>query len=444
MCSDFAGISAARATKNKSRVRRFTTSKVGSSGATAVPKSPKVVPAPTPSEERVYDTNPRNFWSPREFDLSPAGEDCLKYFLNETAAVRSKTLQDYPEISDFVSQNQMLERVSFGDVALPPLRVAVTGAAGAIGYALLARIASGAAFGEKRRVILQLLELPQALQALKGVEMELRDSAFPLIDDIVVTDNVEKAFEGVDYALLVGAQPRKEGMERGDLLLKNAEIFSIQGKALNKVGKGKDTRVAVVGNPANTNAMIAQRNAPKIPPPNFMAMTRLDHTRALAQVALKAQCSINDIKNMVIWGNHSATQFPDLTHAYIGGKPALQVINDSSWVDNDFIPTVQKRGAAILAARKVSSAASAAAALVQMVRIWEFGSLNWTSGAVYSNGEYGVDKGLFFSYPLVHDPNKGGQWSVVQNLPFDDKALQRFATTLDELKKERDGVAKYL
>jgi len=275
----------------------------------------------------------------------------------------------------------------------------------------------------------------------------LRDSAFPLIEDIVVTDNVEKAFEGVDYALLVGAQPRKEGMERGDLLLKNAEIFSVQGKALNRVGKGKDTRVAVVGNPANTNAMIAQRNAPKIPVENFMAMTRLDHTRALAQVALKAKCNVGEIANLAIWGNHSATQLPDISNATIRGESALQVINDSAWVDNDFIPTVQKRGAAIIAARKLSSAASAAAALCQMVRVWDLGTVgvvNWTSGAVYSNGEYGVDKGLFFSYPITHDTTNGGQWNIVPNLSFDEKGAKRFAATLAELKQERDGVTKYL
>lgn len=235
-------------------------------------------------------------------------------------------------------------------------------------------------------------------------------------------------------------------MERGDLLLKNAEIFSVQGKALNKVAKGKDTRVAVVGNPANTNAMIAQRNAPKIPVENFMAMTRLDHTRALAQVSLKAKCTLGDIAKVTIWGNHSATQFPDLGHATIHGQPALQVISDNAWVENDFIPCVQKRGAAIIAARKSSSAASAAAALVQMVRMWELGTLegDWTSGAVYSNGEYGVDKGLFFSYPIIHDANKGGQWSIVPDLSFTPAGQKRFADTLDELKKERDGVAKFL
>jgi len=286
-------------------------------------------------------------------------------------------------------------------------------------------------FGPKTPVILHLLELPQMQQSLQGVVMELRDCAFPTLRDVVLTDNPEKAFEGVDYACLVGAQPRTKGMERGDLLKKNAEIFSIQGKALNKAGKGKDTRVVVVGNPANTNALIAQRNAPSIPAANFMAMTRLDHNRGLSQIAEKVSCQVTDIDRLVIWGNHSATQFPDINHATIKGKLAIDVL-DSKWVSDTFVPAVQQRGAAIIAARGLSSAASAASALIDTVYDWHYGTAGkWTSTAVVSNGEYGVEKGIVYSYPVVINDKK--QWEVVKNLPITVEAAARMETTHKEV-----------
>jgi len=324
-----------------------------------------------------------------------------------------------------------------------PIRVCVTGAAGAIGYALLFRIASGALFGPHVPVTLSLLELTPFLSKVKGVEMELRDSAFSVLRDIVITDSPEKAFDGIDYALLVGAQPRTAGMERADLLMKNAEIFSTQGKALNKVAKGKDTRVLVVGNPANTNALIAQRNAPKIPPQNFSAMTRLDHNRGVAQLAIKTSSLVTEIQKFIIWGNHSATQFPDISHTTINGKPARQVINDDTWVENTFIPCVQKRGAEIIAARGASSAASAASSLVNAATDWHYGTRgNWTSAAVFSNGEYGIQKGLFYSYPVIYDHLKQGH--IVNNLPISEYAQQKMQTTEKELISERDAVAKLL
>jgi len=324
-----------------------------------------------------------------------------------------------------------------------PIRVAVTGASGQIGYALLYRIASGGLFGPRTPVSLHLLELPQAQNALKGVVMELRDCAFPALRNVVITDSPEQAFEGVDWALLVGAQPRAKGMERGDLLMKNAEIFAVQGKALNNVGKGKDTRVVVVGNPANTNAMIASRNAPKIPPHNFAAMTRLDHNRGLSQLAEKADCSLSDIDRFIIWGNHSATQFPDIDHALIKGQPAASVINDAAWVEKTFIPNVQQRGAAIIAARGSSSAASAANALMDNVVDWHYSTYGkWTSTAVFSEGQYGVEKGLFFSYPIIYNGDKS--WSVVEGLSMSAEAQKRIEATHKELLQERDGVVKYL
>jgi malate dehydrogenase len=324
----------------------------------------------------------------------------------------------------------------------PPIRVAVTGASGAIGYALIFRIASGAIFGPKTPIRLQLLELPQVMNSLKGVEMELRDCAFPTLTEVVLTDKPEVAFEGVDYALLVGAQPRTKGMERGDLLLKNAEIFSTQGKALNTVAKGKDTRIVVVGNPANTNALIASRNAPKIPPENFSAMTRLDHNRGLAQLAGKTGCRVTDIQNFIIWGNHSATQFPDIEHTTICGRPAPEVVNDNDWVVKTFIPAVQQRGAAIIAARGASSAASAGSSLINAVRNWHYGtSGRVTSAAHVSKGEYGVEPGLFFSYPVSYSD---GQWSILNGLTQSAFAQEKMKVTEAELKSERDAVAKLL
>ena len=302
------------------------------------------------------------------------------------------------------------------------------------------RIACGYVFGPKTPVILQLLELPQAQGALKGVEMELRDCAFSSLVDIVCTSDPNVAFAGADYALLVGGQPRTKGMERADLLMKNADIFSVQGKALNKSGKGKDTRVLVVGNPANTNAMIAACNAPNIPVENFSAMTRLDHNRGVGQLVEKLGCSTSSIKQFAIWGNHSTTQFPSLAHATVDGKPALDLV-DEEWYKQEFTPTVQKRGAAVIAARGSSSAASAASSLIDAVRDWHFGTLDWTSAAVSSKGEYGVDRGLFFSYPVVFSDKK---WSVVPGLPMDEYSSKMLAETLQELRGERDAVAKYL
>jgi len=272
--------------------------------------------------------------------------------------------------------------------------------------------------------------------------MELRDSAFPVLKEITITDNADKAFEGVDYALLVGAQPRAAGMERADLLLKNAEIFAHQGKALNKFAKGKDTRVLVVGNPANTNALIAQRNAPNIPPENFTAMMRLDHNRGLAQLRQRTTADLSEIEKFIIWGNHSSTQFPDVDHTLIKGKPAKEVIGDDAWIEKTFIPTVQKRGAEIIAARGSSSAASAASALVDATRDWHYGtSGQWTSAAVYSNGEYGMTKGLYFSYPVVYERKKA---NIINGLSITPQAQEKLKATEKELLQERDGVAKYL
>ncbi|MGO2225962.1 MAG: malate dehydrogenase, partial [Psychrobacter celer] len=275
-----------------------------------------------------------------------------------------------------------------------PLRVAVTGAAGNISYAMLFRIASGEMLGKDQPVILQLLEITPALDALKGVVMELEDCAFPLLAGIVQTDDANVAFKDADYALLVGARPRGPGMERKDLLEANAAIFSAQGKALNEVAS-RDVKVLVVGNPANTNALIAQRNAPDLDPRNFTAMTRLDHNRAMAQLAEKTDSTVNDIKNMTIWGNHSSTQYPDLTAATVNGKPALELV-DRDWYENTYIPEVQQRGAAIIKARGASSAASAANAAIAHMRTWALGTdeNDWVSMGVYSNGEYGIAEGL--------------------------------------------------
>jgi malate dehydrogenase len=324
---------------------------------------------------------------------------------------------------------------------IAPVKVAVTGASGAIGYALLFRIASGQLLGPNVPVELQLLELPGAMGALQGVVMELQDCAFPLLRGVRTYEDPEKAFADIDYALLVGARPRTKGMERGDLLMANAEVFSTQGKALNKTAK-KTVKTLVVGNPANTNAMIAARNAPSIPAQNFSAMTRLDHSRGLAQLALKTKVHVTDIENFAIWGNHSATQYPSIAHALINGKPASQVIADDAWVVNNFIPTVQQRGAAIIAARGASSAASAAGAAIDHVHDLVNGTNGeWTSMAVVSKGEYGVTPGLYYSYPVV---TLGGQYEIVNNLPIDRFSAERMEVTHKELLSERDAVAKLL
>ena len=323
-----------------------------------------------------------------------------------------------------------------------PLRVAVTGAAGNISYAMLFRIASGEMLGKDQPVILQLLEITPALDALKGVVMELEDCAFPLLADIVQTDDATVAFKDVDYALLVGARPRGPGMERKDLLEANAAIFSAQGKALNEVAS-RDVKVLVVGNPANTNALIAQRNAPDLDPRNFTAMTRLDHNRAMAQLAEKTDSTVNDIKNMTIWGNHSSTQYPDLTAATVNGKPALDLV-DRDWYENTYIPEVQQRGAAIIKARGASSAASAANAAIAHVRTWALGTdeNDWVSMGVYSNGEYGIAEGLIYSFPVTC---KNGDWSIVDGVDVSsDFSKEKMAATEQELSEERDAVAHLL
>ena len=323
-----------------------------------------------------------------------------------------------------------------------PLRVAVTGAAGNISYAMLFRIASGEMLGKDQPVILQLLEIAPALDALKGVVMELEDCAFPLLAGIVQTDDATVAFKDVDYALLVGSRPRGPGMERKDLLEANAAIFSAQGKALNDVAS-RDVKVLVVGNPANTNALIAQRNAPDLDPRNFTAMTRLDHNRAMAQLAEKTDSTVNDIKNMTIWGNHSSTQYPDLTAATVNGKPALDLV-DRDWYENTYIPEVQQRGAAIIKARGASSAASAANAAIAHMRTWALGSdeNDWVSMGVYSNGEYGIAEGLIYSFPVTC---KNGDWSIVDGVDVSsDFSKEKMAATEQELSEERDAVAHLL
>ena len=323
-----------------------------------------------------------------------------------------------------------------------PLRVAVTGAAGNISYAMLFRIASGEMLGKDQPVILQLLEITPALDALKGVVMELEDCAFPLLADIVQTDDATVAFKDVDYALLVGARPRGPGMERKDLLEANAAIFSAQGKALNDVAS-RDVKVLVVGNPANTNALIAQRNAPDLDPRNFTAMTRLDHNRAIAQLAGKTDSTVNDVKKMIIWGNHSSTQYPDLTAATVNGKPALDLV-DRDWYENTYIPEVQQRGAAIIKARGASSAASAANAAIAHVRTWALGTdeNDWVSMGVYSNGEYGIAEGLIYSFPVTC---ANGDWSIVEGVDVSSGfSKEKMAATEQELSEERDAVAHLL
>jgi malate dehydrogenase len=322
-----------------------------------------------------------------------------------------------------------------------PVRVTVTGAAGQISYSLLFRIASGEMLGPNQPVILQMLEITPALEALKGVAMELEDCAFPLLAGMVCTDDAAVAFKGSDYALLVGARPRGPGMERKDLLEANAAIFSAQGKALND-NASKDIKVLVVGNPANTNALIAQRNAPAINPRQFTAMTRLDHNRAMSQIANKTGTTINDVTHMTIWGNHSATQYPDLHEAKINGQPAIDMI-DQAWYEADFIPTVQQRGAAIIAARGASSAASAANAAIAHMRSWAMGTAagDWVSMGVYSDGSYGIAEGLIYSFPCVC---KDGDWEIVQGLEINNFSRAKMTATEQELTEERDAVQHLL
>jgi malate dehydrogenase len=323
-------------------------------------------------------------------------------------------------------------------VSTTPVKVAVTGAAGQIGYSLLFRIASGALLGKDTPVQLQLLEITPALKALEGVVMELDDCAFPTLAGVEIGDDANTVFDGANLALLVGARPRTKGMERGDLLEANGAIFTTQGKALNEVA-ADDIRIGVTGNPANTNALIAMTNAPDIPQERFTALTRLDHNRALSQLATKTGSTVRDIKKLTIWGNHSATQYPDIFHAEVGGKNAAEVVDDQAWIENDFIPTVAKRGAAIIEARGSSSAASAASATIDAARDWLQGSPegDWVSMAVRSDGSYGVPEGLIYSYPVT---TKGGDWEIVQGLEIDDFSRARMDATAAELVEERDAV----
>ena len=318
-----------------------------------------------------------------------------------------------------------------------PVRIAVTGAAGQIGYALLFRIASGQLLGKDQAVILQLLEVTPALEALNGVVMELQDCAFSTLAGIEVSDDANVAFKDVDYAFLVGAKPRGPGMERSDLLEGNAAIFNVQGKALNDHAS-REVKVIVVGNPANTNALIAMKNAPDLDPANFTAMTRLDHNRALAQIADKTGSSVNDIRKLCIWGNHSTTQYPDISHASINGKPVPEAV-DSDWYRQEYIPRVAKRGAEIIAARGASSAASAANAALEHMRDWALGSAedDWVSMAIPSDGSYEIPEGLVYSFPVVC---KNGGYEIVQGLEIDEFSRSMMEATQKELEEERDMV----
>ena len=322
-----------------------------------------------------------------------------------------------------------------------PVRVTITGAAGQIGYQLAFRIASGQMLGADQPVILQLLEIPPALPALKGVVMELDDCAFSTLAGIVATDDPNEAFKDSDYALLVGARPRGPGMERKDLLQANAAIFSVQGKAINDHAS-RDIKVLVVGNPANTNALIASSNAPDIDAGNFTAMTRLDHNRAMAQLAIKTGSHVNDIRCMTIWGNHSATQYPDINHATISGKKASGLV-DQDWLENEFIPQVQQRGAAIIQARGASSAASAASAAIDHMHDWALGTPgdDWVSMAIPADGSYGIEPGIVYSYPVRCS---GGRYEIVQDLAINDFSRGRMDATETELREERAAIEELL
>ncbi len=322
-----------------------------------------------------------------------------------------------------------------------PMNVAISGAAGQIGYALAFRVASGQMLGAEQPVNLHLLEISAALPGLQGVVMELNDCAFPTLNQVLATDDAQVAFRDCHAALLVGARPRGPGMERKDLLLANAQIFSAQGKALNAVAD-RGVRVLVVGNPANTNALIARANAPQLPAAHFTAMTRLDHNRALAQLADKTGTHVTDIRRMTIWGNHSSTQYPDLSHCLVKGQPATGLV-DRAWIEQTFIPTVQQRGAAVIKARGSSSAASAASAALDHMRTWFQGTLegDWVSMGIPSDGSYGISPGIIYSYPVTC---RGGQYQVVQNLGIDEFSRLKLQATEQELREERDGVKDLL
>ena len=322
-----------------------------------------------------------------------------------------------------------------------PVRVAVTGAAGQIGYSLLFRIASGEMLGKDQPVILQLLEITPALNALNGVVMELEDCAFPLLTDIVQSDDPKIAFKEVDIALLVGARPRSKGMERKDLIEANGAIFTVQGQALNEVAN-RNVKVLVVGNPANTNAYIAMKSAPDLPQRNFTAMLRLDHNRALSQLASKTGMSVDAIKKLVVWGNHSPTMYPDYRFASIDGKPAPEAVNDQDWYKNTFISTVGKRGAAIIEARGLSSAASAASAAIDHVKDWVLGSSGeWTTMGVPSDGSYGIPEGVIYGFPTIC---ADGDYQIVPNLEIDEFSRSKMDNTLQELEEERSAVSHLL
>lgn len=321
-----------------------------------------------------------------------------------------------------------------------PVRVAVTGAAGQISYSLLFRIASGQMLGADQPVILQLLEIEPAMEALSGVVMEIDDCAFPLVTEIIQTSDPNVAFKDIDFGLLVGSRPRGPGMERKDLLEANAAIFSVQGKALNDHAS-RDVKILVVGNPANTNCLIAQRNAPDLNPRQFTAMTRLDHNRAMTQLAQKTGKHVTDVSGLSIWGNHSATQYPDITAASVSGTPAMDLV-DQAWVEQDFIPTVQQRGAAIIKARGLSSAASAANAAIEHMRDWALGSNGGiVSMGVYSDGSYGIDEGLIYSFPCVCE---NGDWAIVQGQAVTEFSQEKMTATETELQEERDAVSDLL
>lgn len=322
-----------------------------------------------------------------------------------------------------------------------PVRVAVTGAAGQIGYSLLFRIASGEMLGEDQPIILQLLEITPAQRALEGVVMEIYDCAYPLIDNIITTDDPNVAFRDADYALLVGAKPRGKGMERKDLLSENGKIFGPQGRALNEHASRK-VKVMVIGNPANTNALITMKSAPDLDPRQFTAMTRLDHNRAVSQVAHKTGAKVTEVKKVTIWGNHSATQYPDLSHATVNGKPVVELV-DEGWVRKEFIPRVQKRGAEIIEARGSSSAASAGYAGLEHIRDWVRGTRegDWASMSIPSDGSYGISEGLIYSFPVTI---RGGQYEIVQGLTIDDFSRSKMEETEKELKEERDAIKHLL
>lgn len=322
-----------------------------------------------------------------------------------------------------------------------PVRVAVTGAAGQIGYSLVFRIASGAMLGADQPIILNLLEVPQAMQALEGLIMELEDCAFPLLKGITFSDDANVAFQDIDYGLLVGARPRTAGMERSDLLMANANIFKVQGAALNAVAK-RNVKILVVGNPANTNALITQHYAPEIPAQNIHAMLRLDHNRAMAQIAKQVGCPVSEVRNITVWGNHSTSQYPDVFHATAAGKPVIEQI-DAQWMENTFIPTVQKRGATVIAARGASSAASAANAAIDHMRNWALGTPanEWVSMGVPSDGSYGIEAGVVFGYPCYC---ANGEYRIVPDLEINEFSRQRLKATYDELLQEKEALKEML